>query len=678
MKAPLSLIPLLPVTLAFVAGIVFSYFGVPIWCTGLWVIAGIILALLRYRYYAALVLAIALGQTDMWLQQPDESVIISMCGEKAIEADVLSVRESETSRTLKVKVISIGKDLTDMSRIPSVYAHIVIPAFLPSISPGDRIMVMANMSKPDSIQYFPEQLTYKKILDRQGIAVSGITVPDNIYRVKKSPSLFSKFIRLKNNIQKLILRSDLDSGTKEFLVTAITGDSSILDEDTRKTFATAGTAHILALSGLHVAIITAFCSFLLFPLILVRYIRKWRYLVMLILLWIFAIMTGLSPSVTRATIIASSLLLATLLQRKHSSFNALCLAALVILLFEPSALFTISFQLSFAAVCGILLFGKRLNPINQRNRSKYITISFITMSIGAMLATGIISSYYFHTLPVYFLVSNVLIAPILTPLIGGGILLIILDAVSIPSGWLCSALNTLYGWVTGACDTIASLPGAEISHINVSGIAMALWFSAVGMLAIWLHKRRLFYGIATGMLFLSFITIIVIPIKKESFGAYIIPGTYRTDIAICTPDKVDIITTAGRREHEKVKESSFRAFSDYMMSRDIDSLSIAEGNFTTPVAKYTYPLLSVGKKHLLIADSKPTLKPSVKLDYILVCRGYRGTISELMESYNAKLVILSGDLHPKRHSNYEKECKFYDIKYISLKDKPFKNILSDD
>lgn len=634
--------------------------------------------MMRYRYYAALALAITLGQTDMWIQQPDESVIISICGEKSIEADVLSVRETETSRTLKVKVISTGKDLTDMSRIPSVDAHIVIPAFLPSISPGDRIMVMANMSKPDSIQYFPEQLTYKKILDRQGIAVSGIAVPDNIYWVEKSPSLFSKFIRLKTNIQKLILRSDLDSGTKEFLVTAITGDSSILDENTREIFATAGTAHILALSGLHVAIIAAFCSCLLFPLILIPYIRKWRYLVILILLWIFAVITGLSPSVTRATIIASSLLLATLLQRKHSSFNALCLAALVILLFEPSALFTISFQLSFAAVCGILVFGKSLNPINQRNRSQYITIGFITMSIGAMLATGIITGHYFHSLPVYFLVSNVLIAPILTPLIGGGILLIILDAVTIPSGWLCSTLNTLYSWVTGVCDTIASLPGAEISHINISGIAMAIWFITVGVLALWLYKRKAFYCLATGIMLLSFIAIIIIPKKQETFGAYIIPETYRTDIAVCTPDKVEIITTAGSREHEKVKESSLRRFSDYMMSRNIDSLSIAGENFTNTVAKYTYPLLTTGKKHILIADSKPTLKPGVKLDYILVCRGYRGTISELMESYNAKLVILSGDLHPKRHSNYEKECKLHDIKYVSLKDSPFRNLLSDD
>ncbi len=678
MKAPLSLIPLLPVTLAFVAGIIFSYLGAPIWCTGVWVIAGITLALLRYRYYAALAIAVALGQTDMWIQQPNESIIQYLSGERYIEADVLAVRESETSRTLRVKIISAGKDSTDMSRIPNVLSHIVIPAFLPSISSGDRIMLMANMSKPDSIQYFPEQLTYKRILDRQGIAISGLAIPENIYSIHKSPSIYLKFVRLRNKIQNLILRSSLDSHTKEFLVTAITGDDSILDEETRKSFATAGTAHILALSGLHVAIIAALCSFILLPLIFVQYLRKWRAIVIILLLWIFAVMTGLSPSVTRAVIIASSLLLASLLQRRHSSFNALCLAALAILLFDPRALFNISFQLSFAAVCGILLFGKRLNPANQRNRSQYITIGFITMSIGAMLATGIISSYYFHSLPIYFLASNVLIAPVLTPLIGGGLLLIILEATTIPSEWLCNILNTLYSWITGVCDIIASLPGAEIKHIPVSGIAMIIWFITILMLAMWIYRRNKFYAVATCTSFLSFIILIFFPIKPEPYGVYIIPGTYRTDIAVCTPERVNIITTAGRHEHEKVKESSLRAFSDYMASRNIDSLSVTADNFSNSIVKYTHPILSTHNSHILIVDSTPLLKPGNKFDYILVCRGYRGTISELINLYSANFVILSGDLHPKRHANYENECKAHNIKYTSLKDSPFKNLLSSD
>ncbi|MDE6049049.1 MAG: ComEC/Rec2 family competence protein [Paramuribaculum sp.] len=676
MKAPLSLVPLLPVTLAFAAGILISYLGVPLLCAGFFIVTGIVLSIRNFRYFAALAAAVALGQLDMWLQTPAEHIIHGIIGEKYLIADVYSVRDTETSQILGVKILEAGSDSTNMLKIEDIRSQIVIPAFIPSISAGDRVMIKAKMSYPDSIEYFPGQLTYRKILRRQGIIVSGIAAPDEVYRIENSPALLPYFARVKTKIQHQLLRSDLRSETKEFLITAITGDSSILDNDTRQSFARAGIAHILALSGLHVGIIMAICSLLFFPLIFLPSLRNSRPILIIAALWPFAFITGLSPSVTRAVIMASCLILAVLLQKRHSSFNALCVAALIILLFDPRSMFSISFQLSFAAVAGILLFGKSLNPVPERNRPAYNTIGFLTMSVGAMIATGVISSFYFHTFPIYFLVANALISPILTPLIGGGIIVILLTATGHSAPTLCRIVDTLYEWVKGVGNTVADIPGSSINHLSISTVSLVLWLTAVSFLALWLYKRRRVFGYVAMLTTVTFLSLMLLNKKTESHGVYIIPGTYRTDIAVCSPTRIDIISTALHREKERIRDNSLKSFSEYMLEHNIDTLEIVGKKFSNGIVLYDYPLITIGTKRVIVADSNPSIPAGTAVDYILVCRGYRGDIESLVSKYTCKNIILSGDLHPKRLAKYIEECRLMAIPYTSLRNQAFNNLLT--
>ncbi|MDE5839062.1 MAG: competence protein ComEC family protein, partial [Paramuribaculum sp.] len=676
LKAPLSLVPLFPVTIAFAGGIFLASVGLPLWSSGIWIILSIILALRQMRYYAAVVAAVALGQINLWIQSPSETAVKSLEGDIFLTADIEAVRETETSQILRVKIIRTGRDSSQLHKTAGIRSQIVIPTFNPAVSPGERIYLKAKMSIPDAVEYFPDHLTYYKILKRQGILISGIATPEDIYLIEDSPALLAIFPRLKTKVKNALLSSNLNGETKEFLVTAITGDSNILDNDTRKTFAKAGTAHILALSGLHVGIIMAFCSLLLLPLILYPSLRKVRTLLIILALWIFAFITGLSASATRAVIMATCLLLATLLQKRHSPFNALCLAALVILLFDPDALFNISFQLSFAAVAGILLFGNKLNPVSQRNREAYITMGFFTMSAGAMIATGVISGFYFHTFPVYFILANFLIIPFLAPLIGGGVLIIMLSFTGLSSKYVCAAADTLYSWVKGVCDTISNLPGASINHLTINSVSLIVWIAAITLFALWLYKHRKVFGYGSMICAATFIILIAIPEAKTHHGVYIIPQTYRTDIAVCSPKKIDIITTAMHREKEKVKDSNTRIFSEYMLNRNIDSLEVAGKKFGNDYVIYNYPILTVGSKRILIADTELTVPQGAAFDYILVCRGFKNTIAELNEMYDSKLIILSGDLHPKRLSNYIAECNNYGINYTTLKNNPLNNLLT--
>ena len=207
----------------------------------------------------------------------------------------------------------------------------------------------------------------------------------------------------------------------EALVCGYTED---LDPETRSRYALSGTLHILAVSGMHVGILLLICMKLLSPIgNLVM-----RNLLLLLLLWMYAWITGLSPSVLRAVCMASLYLVGETINRRHSTWNALAFALIVLLSYDPHFLFSPGFQLSFLALSGILLgTGKALNRKKSlREKLRGWLYGFLRASLSAQVFTAPLSLYYFHLFPTWFLVGNLLIVPLAAPLFYSGLLVLLL------------------------------------------------------------------------------------------------------------------------------------------------------------------------------------------------------------------------------------------------------------
>jgi competence protein ComEC len=668
----------MPVTLAFAAGIAAVAAGLNIIICTLPLLAAIALALSGRRYLCAIAAAVTLGAADMWLNTPDSDTLSALQGTLYAECDIAAIHESETTRSLTVNLIQTGSDTSHLESCPPLKARIYIPSTLPPLSPGDRILLRCSFSSRPFIEYVPGQLNTTAVLARQGINAQAVAKPEDILRAHPSPALMMRFTALRQRISTLILRSGLEGHTKEFLVTTITGSSEYLDPDVRSGFAAAGIAHILALSGLHVGILMAFCSLLLMPMMLSGRLRRAMPLCMIALLWIFAATTGLSPSVTRAVIMATVLLSASMLQRRHSSWNSLCLAALLILIINPAALLSVSFQLSFAAVGGILAFGNTLNPVPRRHTRIYAFSSLLAMSTGAMLATALVSTFYFHRLPLWFLLANILSVPVLTPLVGGGMLLVLLESIGIHASWLCSLLDLLYRCLTGIADLCNRLPGTA-DGIIVHPLTLVTGSAAVVFIAIFLNNRKKVFAASAAICAATAAVFAVVAPEDPKHGVYISPSTYSTEIIVSTPQCLRIISTAPASEHPKLLSTAKILYSDFMLRRGIDSIAVNTGDISTGYVLYTAPLLSAGSKTLLIADSKKIhTRSNIKVDYLLICRGYTGTVADALQSVNAGQVILSADLHPARHKKYADECAAAGIAWLSLKNQAAGNLLSAD
>ncbi len=641
--------------------------------------AAVVLALSGRKYFAAIAAAVSLGAADMWIHTPSEEMLSQLHESTYAECDILSVHETESARRITAIVRKTGIDSTGLHETAPLKVRVYVPSFLPVITPGDRVLFKCDFTPRSYIEHVPRQLNTAGILARQGIWAQATAKPENIIRVETSAAWRMKFVSLREHISSLILRSRLSGATKEFLVTTVIGNPEYLDREVRDSFASAGIAHVLALSGLHVGILAAFCSLLFLPLRLSSRLRRALPLCMIAVLWLFAAVTGMSPSVTRAVIMATVLIGAGLMQRRHSPWNSLCLAALLILAFDPGALLSVSFQLSFAAVAGILAFGNALNPVSRAHPQYHSLAGLLAMSAGAMLATALPSMWYFHRLPVWFLLANVLTVPLLTPLVGGGMLLVLLESAGVHCDTLCHILDAIYNGVQGIASACDSLPASHIDGIYLPLPVLLSGIAAVALLAAAIHLRKRAYAIMTSVCALGSVAVYAATPAANPNGVYIAPSTYHTDIIVSSATGLDIITTAPANEHSGIAASARIVYSDFMLERGIDTVGVATGDINTEYVHYNYPVLTAGKKTLYIATGKNIIaKSAVNADYVLVCRGYTGTISALSDKVRARSIILSGDLHPSRHNKYADECVSLGIEYISLKNQSAGNLLAAD
>lgn len=224
------------------------------------------------------------------------------------------------------------------------------------------------------------------------------------------------------------------SGQENAVISALVlGDDSEIDRDLMTAFSASGTLHILSVSGMHVGIVFALLSFLLKRL---EGKKGWwivRIVMMMLIIWFYAIITGLSPSVIRSAMMFTFILLGRAINRNSTIYNTLAASILVICtLFDPLLLFAPGFQLSYLAVAGIAFLYKPIrNILYVRNKVGEWVWNLIAVSIAAQIATFPISLFYFHQFPNYFIPANLLIIPVSTAAIFGGIFLLCISSFTL-------------------------------------------------------------------------------------------------------------------------------------------------------------------------------------------------------------------------------------------------------
>jgi competence protein ComEC len=354
----------------------------------------------------------------------------------------------------------------------------------------------------------PEQFDYQKYQSLKGIFYQVFLKNGEWDQLSGNQSnfIFRTAFWCRDYLLDVLKKNGLQDEEYAVASAILLGYDDELPRHLRKGYVASGTMHVLCVSGLHVGIVYLIFNFL-FGLILARKSNEHiKTLMLLAIVWFYAMITGLTPSVLRSTIMISFILIGTLINRRGNIFNSLAASAFLLLLIDPSTLMNIGFQLSYLAVLGIALFQKPFyNLFFFKNKALNWIWEATSVTLAAQLMTTPIILYYFHQFPVYFILSNLLLIPLSFVIIVLGMSVLIfsfLPYVPLWLGYLTSAfiyiMNFIVKW-------IENLPISTINGLYLTQYELVMLLIIVSLLWIFMQyfNSHILVPILTILIFFS-------------------------------------------------------------------------------------------------------------------------------------------------------------------------------
>ena len=295
---------------------------------------------------------------------------------------------------------------------------------------------------------------------------------------------------LRRVLMERIERNIRGSHERAILYSLLLGYREDLEPEVKQQFIRSGSMHILAVSGLHVGILYLLPAFLIGKIRGSITGRLTAALVVLALLWFYALLTGLSPSVVRAVTMCSVHRMGILMGRKTGIFHVLSLTAFIMIVSRPAIIFEAGFQLSFAAVAGIAGFQKPLfMMIPVKGWLARRTWQLVTLSLAAQLATAPLSLFYFHQFSHVFVLSNLAVIPLATVILYVGFAFILLSSLGLyPLSGVLEWLTFLLGGITRL---MGRIPGAFSENITLIPVQVVLLYLAAILICLFFYSRKI-------------------------------------------------------------------------------------------------------------------------------------------------------------------------------------------
>lgn len=495
---------------------------------------------------------------------------------------------------------------------------------------GDSVCFYAKVSYPFSEKELT-RFDYGDYLLRKSISGTALAYAGNWRCTGKPRSLsVSQLAKVCQQQVVDVYRSwGLDQDVQAVVSALTIGEKTDLTPELKAMYSAAGVSHVLALSGLHVGILSCILLWLFYPLTYLKHGRKILPFLVVCLLWFFAFISGLSSSVVRAVVMYSLYTFASFCsEERFSGMHSLVLAAFLMLIYNPFFLFDISFQLSFTAVFSILafypLFSRWLCIKNCVLRYVWNTLS---LSVSAQLGTLPFILYYFGSFPTYFLLANLVVV-----ILAGGILMLTLVALCVASvPMVGSTVMTLLEWCTSVLNEstrwVQQLDGSQITSVYLSS-SQACLLTAV----------------------------IICFYLCWASGIHRKASDWIRLLMVCN---LFVVVSCVEYTGKAPEQLYFFRSEVYTRKRDCVSTHRSETG-----------LLCIRNVHIAVLDDARwrTCESSLRLplEYAYICRGFKGGLSQLDKLFVIRQVILDSSLSDAFREKLIRECQLLKISYTDL------------
>ena len=588
-------------------------------------------------------------------------------------ADDPKIKENNVSLEIEVSAIRDGDEWIETSGRTLLYLEKDSASLL--LRTGDRIVFSPELSGIEN-KGNPEEFDYRKYLAYNMIFSSDYLAGDD-WRLVDDEAVGSrpKLSRLRMKLVGLLRDFGLSDDELGVMSAMTMGYSDILSDEIRHAYSSAGAMHILAVSGLHVGIIYGIIVFLL------SFIKNeklnWLKVVLTIsLICLYDLFTGLSPSVSRASLMFSLMSLGKLQKNSPGSLNAVFASMFILLVINPYNLVNIGFQLSYSAVIGIIILQPKLYSIFEvKNKVLDWIWSLTTVSVAAQLATMPLCFYYFHQFSNYFLLTNYVMIPISTIAIWTCFIFFavswipyISTAVAYCLSWLAKAMNY-------ACLTIEGLPFSTAQDMYIDVPQMILLFAIIVLFVTFFfftkRYRHLFAAVtmcvllAATNLWQSFEsnsqkTLVVYNISKTT-AINIIDGTDNimfANLDSVQPEKIEFTAKNNwlKKGLDREKYVNLSSGKENLLST-ITAIDNRKVFFKQKFIDYDGLKLYVLDDNFMPIDDERFGK--VDVDYVVLADSPYVTLEEVAEHFNFKKIIIAS-------SNSISRCEAWDAEKVAL------------
>lgn len=404
------------------------------------------------------------------------------------KADSLTVRlvvEADTFRTPSVAVAGL-RAVVD---VPTSSAPVRTGALC-----GMRLRVTGwcRVPYPDALSDFD----YLDYLVANGVNAM-VVADESRFEPADGLSLPALAGRVNEAFSRSIESSGVSGRNTDFLRALVLADRSGLPPDLRSSFSLSGTSHVLAVSGLHVGLLSAAVSWLLS-----FFVGRSRASALSVpFVWLYALLAGASPSVVRAAVMFSFLSAEVAIGRRSPSFSSFWTALVVILIADPAAATSIGLWLSFLAVGGLLAVMPVVEPwLSGMGRVRRLVASALVVSVVAQVATLPVLIFSFHSVPLYFWFNNLIVVEPVKWVFVLALLCPVASLASSVGAVVGVSMDSLLSLIISYCGWAAHLPGAYISGIPCG---QGLFFSGLAVvcslfyaLRRWEPRRRVFLAVS--------------------------------------------------------------------------------------------------------------------------------------------------------------------------------------
>lgn len=580
---------------------------------------------------------------------------------------------AESEKTYKTigKIIAVRNGTENYHTIGKALLYIRKDSAAAGLKYGDRFWIKNNFaSLPEPKN--PREFNYKRFMSFRQINYQAFLDTDDwkLHSEKGGNLLIEKTLALRSLLLGILKKYIADDQAYAVSSSLILGLREKLDDELIKAYSSSGAMHVLAVSGLHVAIMYEIISRLLFFLNYHTKSRIFKSVVIVLVIWGYAALTGLSPSVLRSAVMFTFVALGSNLKRRTNIYNMLAASAFALLLYNPYFLMEVGFQLSYLAVVGIIMLQPKIYPLYYTSNWVLDKIWMITaVSIAAQVATFPLGLLYYYQFPVYFLVSNLFVIPVSTAILYLGVALFMVSWIPGLNAFVGFLLEKSLLFMNQVVLYIDSLPYALLQGISISVPEAWFIYSSIACVVAFIYWRR------NSLLVASLVWLVLLfgwslfeqiqNQRQEKLIVYSVAKNTAVDF-ICGTDHIFVADSVLLNDYDRML---FHIKHNWWDSGLHSATAGASDNFSLSFVKREKGYIQFLDKKIVLLNQPPDgeipLRP-LAVDYVILSKDADVGINTLTKFYNFSKLIFDSSNSWKRVKNWKADCEKVDIPYYDV------------